>query len=126
MRCSPTRLAPNFRDYRLRLDEQADQVEKSIDILAERVRKVGGTAIRSIGHIAKLRRIEDNDAEFVASRDMLLELMDDNKVQIKNMRNAHKLADDHEDVAIASLLEIFIDEAERRCWFLFEASREAD
>jgi starvation-inducible DNA-binding protein len=110
----------------LLLDEQADQIEKSVDILAERVRKVGGTTIRSIGHIAKLQRIEDNDADFVAPRDMLLELMDDNKSQIENMRNAHKLVDDHEDVATASRLEIFIDEAEKRCWFLFEASRQTD
>jgi starvation-inducible DNA-binding protein len=117
---------PHFRDYHLLLDEQADQVEKSIDVLAERVRKIGGTTIRSIGHIAKLKQIEDNDADFVAPRDMLLELMDDNKSQIKNMRSAHKLAEDHEDVATASLLEIFIDEAEKRCWFLFEASRQAD
>ncbi len=117
---------PHFRDYHLLLDEQAEQVEKSIDILAERVRKVGGTTIRSIGHIAKLQRIKDNDADFVAPRDMLLELMEDNKNQIKNMRNAHKLADDHEDAASASLLEVFIDEAEKRCWFLFEASRQPD
>jgi starvation-inducible DNA-binding protein len=116
----------HFRDYHLLLDEQADQIEKSIDILAERVRKIGGTTIRSIGHIANLKRIEDNDADFVAPRDMLLELMDDNKSHIKNMRSAHKLADDHEDVATASLLEVFIDEAEKRCWFLFEASREVD
>jgi starvation-inducible DNA-binding protein len=117
---------PHFRDYHLLLDEQADQIEKSVDILAERVRKIGGTTIRSIGHIAKLQRIEDNNADFVAPRDMLLELMDDNKNQIKNMRNEHELAENHEDVATASLLEIFIDEAEKRCWFLFEASRQAD
>ena len=117
---------PHFLDYHLLLDDQAEQLEKSIDILAERVRKVGGTTIRSIGHIAKIQQIDDNDADFVAPRDMLLELMDDNKSQIKNMRNAHKLAEDHEDVATASLLEIFIDEAEKRCWFLFEASRQAD
>jgi starvation-inducible DNA-binding protein len=117
---------PHFRDYHLLLDEQADQIEKSIDILAERVRKVGGTTIRSIGEIAKLQRIEDNDADFVVARSMLLELMDDNKSQIKNMRDAHQLADNHEDVATASLLEVFIDEAEKRCWFLFEASRQAD
>jgi starvation-inducible DNA-binding protein len=115
----------HFRDYHLLLDEQAEQLEASIDILAERVRKIGGTTIRSIGHIARLQRIEDNDADFVAPRDMLLELMEDNKSQIKNMRNAHELADEHEDVATASLLETFIDEAEKRCWFLFEASRQA-
>ena len=117
---------PHFRDYHLLLDEQAGQIEKSIDILAERVRKVGGTTIRSVGHIAKLQRIKDNDADFVGPRDMLLELMDDNKSQIKNMRNAHKLTEDHEDAATASLLEIFIDETEKRCWFLFEASRQSD
>jgi starvation-inducible DNA-binding protein len=115
---------PHFRDYHLLLDEQAEQLANSIDILAERVRKVGGTTIRSIGHIAGLQRIKDNDADFVPPRDMLRELMNDNKAQIENMRAAHKLIDGHEDVATASLLEVFIDEAEKRCWFLFEASRQ--
>jgi starvation-inducible DNA-binding protein len=117
---------PHFRDYHLLLDEQAEGLEKSIDILAERVRKVGGTTIRSIGHIARLQRVEDNDKDYVSALDMLRELMDDNKAQIEHMREAHKLADDHKDVATASLLEVFIDEAEKRCWFLFEASREAE
>ena len=117
---------PHFRDYHLLLDEQADGIEKSIDILAERVRKVGGTTLRSIGHIARLQRVEDNDKDYVSALDMLRELMDDNKAQIEHMREAHKLADEHEDVATASLLEVFIDEAEKRCWFLFEASREAE
>jgi starvation-inducible DNA-binding protein len=117
---------PHFRDYHLLLDEQAAQIEGSIDILAERVRKIGGTTIRSIGHIAKLQRIRDNDEELVLPGDMLAELMADNKAQIENMREAHKIADEHEDVASASLLENFIDEAEKRCWFLFEASRGAD
>ena len=117
---------PHFRDYHLLLDEQADQIEASIDILAERVRKVGGTTIRSIGHIAKLQRVEDNDADYVPPLDMLRELMEDNKTYIENMRKAHKLVDDHQDVATASLLEVFIDEAEKRCWFLFEASRDPD
>ncbi len=117
---------PHFRDYHLLLDEQAEGLEKSVDILAERVRKVGGTTIRSIGHIARLQRVEDNDKDYVSALDMLRELMDDNKAQIEHMREAHKLADDHEDVATASLLEVFIDEAEKRCWFLFEASREAE
>ncbi len=117
---------PHFRSYHLLLDEQAEQIEKSIDILAERVRKVGGTTIRSIGHIAKLKRIEDNDEDFVAPLDMLGELMNDNKAHVVNMRMAHTLADGHDDVATASLLEIFIDEAEKRAWFLFEASRGAD
>lgn len=117
---------PHFRDYHLLLDEQAAQIEGSVDILAERVRKIGGTTIRSIGHIAKLQRIRDNDEELVLPGDMLAELMADNKAQIENMREAHKIADEHEDVATASLLENFIDEAEKRCWFLFEASRGAD
>ena len=117
---------PHFRDYHLLLDEQATQIEASIDILAERVRKIGGTTIRSIGHIAKLQRVKDNDEEIVLPGDMLSELMADNKAHIENMRKAHELADEHEDVATASQLEIFIDEAERRCWFLFEASRGAD
>jgi starvation-inducible DNA-binding protein len=117
---------PHFRDYHLLLDEQAAQIEGSVDILAERVRKIGGTTIRSIGHIAKLQRIRDNDEELVLPGDMLAELMADNKAQIENMREAHKVADEHEDVATASLLENFIDEAEKRCWFLFEASRGAD
>jgi starvation-inducible DNA-binding protein len=117
---------PHFRDYHLLLDEQAEQLQASIDILAERARKVGGTTIRSIGQIAKLQRIKDNDQDYVAALDMLCELMNDNKVQIKNMREAHEVADKHEDVATASLLENFIDEAEKRCWFLFEASREAE
>jgi starvation-inducible DNA-binding protein len=117
---------PHFRDYHLLLDEQAEQLEGSVDILAERVRKVGGTTIRSIGHIAKLQRIKDNDESYVTPIDMLCELMNDNKAQIANMREAHSLSDEHEDVATASLLEQFIDEAEKRCWFLFEASREAE
>ena len=117
---------PHFRDYHLLLDEQATQIEASIDILAERVRKIGGTTIRSIGHIAKLQRVKDNDEEIVLPGDMLSELMADNKAHISNMRKAHELADEHDDVATASLLEIFIDEAEKRCWFLFEASRGAD
>jgi starvation-inducible DNA-binding protein len=117
---------PHFRDYHLLLDEQADQIEASIDILAERVRKIGGTTIRSIGHIAKLQRVKDNDEELVLPGDMLSELMADNKAHIQNMREAHKVADENEDVATASLLENFIDEAEKRCWFLFEASRGAD
>jgi starvation-inducible DNA-binding protein len=117
---------PHFRSYHLLLDEQADQIEASIDVLAERVRKIGGTTIRSIGHIAQLQRVRDNDEDLVLPGDMLCELMADNKAQIHNMREAHKLADKHEDVATASLLEVFIDEAEKRCWFLFEASRGAD
>jgi starvation-inducible DNA-binding protein len=117
---------PHFRDYHLMLDEQAGEIEGSVDILAERVRKIGGTTIRSIGHIAKLQRVKDNDEELVLPGDMLSELMADNKAHIENMRKAHAIADEHDDVATASLLENFIDEAEKRCWFLFEASRGAD
>jgi starvation-inducible DNA-binding protein len=117
---------PHFRDYHLLLDEQGDQLAASIDILAERARKIGGTTVRSIGQIAKLQRIKDNDKNYVPAIDMLLELMNDNKAQIRHMREAHEVADKHEDAATASLLENFIDEAEKRCWFLFEASRQAE
>jgi starvation-inducible DNA-binding protein len=117
---------PHFRDYHLLLDEQSEQIFATVDPLAERVRKIGGTTLRSIGHIARLMRIRDNDAEFVSPLDMLSELMADNKATIEAMRAAHELADKHEDVATASLLEQFIDDAERRTWFLFEVSRGAD
>jgi starvation-inducible DNA-binding protein len=117
---------PHFRSYHLLLDEQAEQIEHSIDELAERVRKVGGTTIRSIGHIARLQSIKDNDEDFVLPGDMLAELMGDNRATAHGMREAHKLADGHDDVATASLLEVFIDQAEKRNWFLFEASRGAD
>jgi starvation-inducible DNA-binding protein len=99
---------------------------KSIDVLAERVRRVGGTTIRSIGQIARLKRIHDNDEDFVTPGDMFGELMADNKAMIENMRKAHEVADKYEDVATASVLETFIDEAEKRCWFLFETSRGED
>jgi starvation-inducible DNA-binding protein len=114
---------PFFRSYHLLLDEQAESVEGSIDILAERVRKIGGTTLRSIGQIASLQRIKDNEQDFVPAQDMLKELMADNKAMIASMRAAHEVADSHRDVATASLLEQFIDEAEKRCWFLFEATR---
>jgi starvation-inducible DNA-binding protein len=117
---------PHFRDYHLLLDEQAEQIFATVDELAERVRKIGGTTLRSIGHIARLMRVRDNDEDFVPPLDMLSELMADNKATIEAMRAAHKLADEHEDVATASLLEQFIDGAERRTWFLFEASRGRD
>ena len=117
---------PHFRSYHLLLDEQSQQVLATVDDLAERVRKIGGTTIRSIGQIAKLMRLRDNDEAFVPPLDMLSELMADNKAVIRTMRAAHKLADKHEDVATASLLEQFIDGAEKRTWFLFEASRGAD
>jgi starvation-inducible DNA-binding protein len=117
---------PHFRDYHLLLDEQAEQIFATTDPLAERVRKLGGRTLHSIGEIAKLARIKDNDADFVAPRDMLRELMDDNKAMATALRQAHEVCDEHKDVATASLLEVYIDETERRTWFLFEASRMAD
>jgi starvation-inducible DNA-binding protein len=117
---------PHFRDYHLLLDEQAEQIFASTDDIAERVRKIGGITLRSIGQISKLQGIEDNDESYVAPGDMLRELMGDNKKVVAAMRACHKICDDHEDVATASLLENFIDQAERRTWFLFEASRQAD
>ena len=116
---------PHFRDYHLLLDEQSEQIFASTDEIAERVRKIGGTTLRSIGQVAKLQGIEDNDESYVAPTDMLRELMNDNKKVAESMRECHKLCDDHDDVATASLLENFIDQAERRTWFLFEASRSA-
>jgi len=117
---------PHFRDYHLMLDDQADAIFATTDELAERVRKLGGTTLRSIGHIAKLQSIEDNDAAFVDPADMLAELMADNKAVAAAMRKAHKVCDDHEDAATAGLLETFIDATEKRTWFLFEAARKAD
>ena len=114
----------HFRDYHLMLDEQAGAIFASIDELAERVRKIGGTTLRSIGHVAKLQTIDDNDEKFVPPRDMLRELMNDNKKTVENMRKAREVADKFEDSATTSILENFIDAAERRTWFLFEASRE--
>jgi starvation-inducible DNA-binding protein len=114
---------PHFRDYHLMLDEQADQVFATTDQIAERVRKIGGTTLRSIGHIARLQRITDNDADYVTPQDMLAELRDDNEDMAARMRETHTLCDEHEDVATASLLEVWIDEAEQRTWFLFEAAR---
>jgi len=114
---------PHFRDYHLMLDEQAEQIFATTDAVAERVRKIGGTTLRSIGHIARLQRVLDNDAEFVTPLDMLAELRDDNKQLTASLRATHGVCDEHGDVATASLLEVWIDEAERRTWFLFEASR---
>jgi starvation-inducible DNA-binding protein len=113
---------PHFRDYHLLLDEQADQVFALTDPIAERVRKIGGTTLRSIGHIERLQRIRDNDAEFVDPQDMLAELRDDNRRLTSAMRQVHGSCDEHYDVATASLLEVWIDEAERRSWFLQEAT----
>ena len=117
---------PHFRDYHVMLDEQADQIYASTDPLAERVRKIGGRTLLSIGQIGGLQTLKDNDKDFVAPLDMLRELMEDNKTVAHAMRKAHKLCDDTDDVATASLLEIYLDETERRVWFLFEASRPAD
>ena len=114
---------PHFRDYHEMLDEQAQQIFAITDDIAERVRKIGGTTLRSIGHIARLQRVADNDAEFVSPQDMLAELRDDNKDLTQRMREVHGLCDEHGDLATASLLENWIDEAERRVWFLFEAGR---
>jgi len=117
---------PHFRDYHLLLDEQADEIYAISDPIAERVRKIGGMTIRSIGHIARLQHVLDNDADFVTPLDMLAELRDDNRGLAARMREIHALCDEHDDVATASLLEVWIDEAERRSWFLFEASRRSE
>jgi starvation-inducible DNA-binding protein len=114
---------PHFRDYHLLLDEQADQLFATTDVIAERVRKIGGTTVRSIGHIARLQRVSDNDADYVTPLDMLAELREDNARLAERMRETHNVCDEHGDVATTSLIEIWIDEAERRTWFLFEASR---
>ncbi len=116
---------PHFRDYHLLLDEQGEQIFATTDEIAERVRKIGGTTLRSIGQISKLQTIEDNDEVFVPAHEMLRELMNDNKHIAASMRECHELAEKHEDAATAGLLENFIDGTERRTWFLFEASRMA-
>jgi starvation-inducible DNA-binding protein len=113
----------HFRDYHLLLDEQSEQIFATTDEIAERVRKIGGTTLRSIGHIAKLQTIDDNNDSFVPAREMLRELMNDNKKIAASMRECHELAEKHKDAATAGLLENFIDGTERRTWFLFEASR---
>ncbi len=113
----------HFRDYHLMLDEHADQVFATIDPLAERVRKLGAITIRSVAEIGHLSSLKEENAEFVTPSDMLRELMRDNKAVTAKMRKTHKLCDDAEDVATASLLEVYIDETERRTWFLFESSR---
>lgn len=117
---------PHFRDFHLLLDEQADQIFATTDPIAERVRKIGGMTLRSVGQIAARKRLLDNDAEFVTPLDMLAELRDDNKQLTSEMRRTHALCNEHGDVATASLLEVWIDEAERRTWFLFEATRRVE
>jgi starvation-inducible DNA-binding protein len=116
----------HFRDYHLLLDEQADQIFAMTDVIAERVRKIGGTTLKSIGHIARLQRIADNDAEFVTPLDMLSELRDDNQRLAASLRETHGLCDEAGDVATASLLEVWIDETEKRIWFLYESSRHSE
>ncbi len=117
---------PHFRDYHLLLDEQADQIFATTDPIAERVRKLGGTTLRSIGEIRRTQRLLDNDADYVTPLDMLAELRSDNEDLIGRMRQTHAVCEEHKDVATASLLEVWIDGAERRVWFLFETSRPAE
>jgi len=117
---------PHFRDYHLLLDEQADQLYAMTDPIAERIRKVGGSTLRSIGHIARTQRVLDNDADYVEPADMLAELREDNKSLSARLREAHNVCDEHRDIATASLIEVWIDETERRTWFLFESGRMGD
>ena len=117
---------PHFRDYHLLLDEQGDQLFAMTDPIAERVRKLGGTTVRSIGHIARLQRVADNDALYVEPEDMLAELREESKTLAARLREAHGVCEEYEDIATASLIEVWIDETERRTWFLFEAGRRSD
>jgi starvation-inducible DNA-binding protein len=114
---------PHFRDYHLLLDEQADQIYAMTDPIAERVRKIGERTLTSISHIARIQRVSDNDADYVEPLDMLAELREDNEALARRFREVHDLCDEHRDVATASLIEVWIDETERRTWFLFEATR---
>lgn len=116
---------PHFRDYHLLLDEQSDQIYAMTDPIAERIRKIGGSTLRSIGHIARTQRIKDNDADYVEPLDMLAELREDNKTLAARLREVHEVTSEHNDVATTSLIENWIDETERRTWFLFESSRNA-
>jgi starvation-inducible DNA-binding protein len=117
---------PHFRDYHLLLDEQADQLYAMTDPIAERIRKTGGSTLRSIGHIARIQRVSDNDADYVEPLDMLAELREDNKSLAARLREVHDIVDEVRDIATASLIENWIDETERRTWFLFESSRRGD
>jgi starvation-inducible DNA-binding protein len=117
---------PNFRDYHLLLDEQADQLYAMTDPIAERVRKLGGTTLHSIGQIARITRVLDNDADYVEPQDMMAELCDDSQGLTSRLRAAHDVCDEHHDIATASMIEVWIDETERRTWFLFETTRKAD
>lgn len=116
---------PNFRDYHLMLDEQGDQLFAMTDVIAERARKVGGNTLRSIGHIKRIQRLLDNDAEYVSPQDMLAELADDNRRLTGFLRATHAVCEEYNDVATTSLIEVWIDETERRSWFLFESTRAA-
>ena len=116
----------HFRDYHLLLDEQSDQIFAMTDDIAERARKIGGTTIHSIGEISKNQRLTDNSQEFVAPKDMLAELLEDNKKLVKYMRATHEVCEKHNDVATASLIEVWIDQTERRSWFLFESIQEIE
>lgn len=117
---------PHFRDYHLLLDEQADQLFGMTDAIAERVRKVGGRTLTSVGSIARMQRLSDNDAGYVEPSDMLAELREDNRALTESLRQAHHVCEEHHDIATTSLIEVWVDEAERRSWFLFEASRRGD
>jgi starvation-inducible DNA-binding protein len=116
----------HFRDYHLLLDQHAEQLFAMTDVIAERVRKIGGLTLHSIGQISRTQRVLDNDAEYVEPFDMLAELEDDNKTLAARLREAHNVCDEHRDVATASFIEVWIDETERRTWFLFEATRPRD
>ena len=116
---------PHFRDYHLLLDEQADQLFAMTDAIAERVRKIGGSTLKSVGHISRLQRVADNDVDYVQPQDMLAEVREDNKELAARLREAHNVCEEHRDIATASLIEVWIDETERRTWFLFEAARQA-
>ena len=117
---------PHFRDYHLMFDEQGDQLFAMTDPIAERVRKLGGSTLRSVGHIVRTQRVQDNDAEYVEPEDMLAELCEDNKMLASRLREVHGVCEKYGDIATASLIEVWIDETERRTWFLFEASRRGD
>src|SRR6202795_3381396 len=117
---------PHFRDYHLLLDEQADQLYAMTDPIAERIRKTGGSTLRSIGHIARIQRVKDNDADYVDPLDMLAELREDNITLAARLREVHDMVDEMRDIATASLIENWIDETERRTWFLFESGRRGD
>src|SRR6202047_120918 len=116
---------PHFRDYHLLLDEQADQLFAMTDTIAERVRKIGGSTLKSIGQISRMQRVQDNDVDYVEPQDMLAEVREDNKELTARLREAHNVCDEHRDIATASLIEVWIDETERRTWFLYEAARQS-